>query len=129
MSAFSLLLALHVAVAVAGTGLSGAIPLGARAARRAGTDAPPGFRSLLAYNRAALALMLLSGVALEILAHGAFHATGWFQISFALLVVAGFAVARCQRALRRRAFDAIERWGWTAVIAVSCIAVLMVLKP
>ena len=141
MNAYVPVLALHVVVAVVGVGLFGAIPIVAGYARRAGV-APaeragplePLFRS----TRWSLAAIAVTGVLLEGASGGAFHESGWFRTSFALLVFLGFSHARARAALRaglaaaagpERALRRVERWGWTMCVTVASIAVLMEAKP
>lgn len=141
MNLFAVAMALHILVAVMGVGLLGAIPLGARFARRAGVELSAlaqWLKPLFRVVRVSLVLAVVTGVALEYAAGGVFHESLWFRASFALLVMAGVGQARSLSGLRRgldgtldrlRALKRIEYWGWTSAFAVSCIAVLMELKP
>jgi hypothetical protein len=134
-------LAFHVAVAVLGIGLIGALPLGARNARHAGLDlqvlsvwAPP----LLLAVRLSLLLAFASGALLDFLAHGAWHEALWFRLAGLLVVVTAICLARARVALTRGlaggltaslALRRIERWGFTSMIAVACVVLLMECKP
>ncbi len=141
MSPYTVVVALHVVVAVVGVGLIGAVPIAARAARRV-PELPSAydglFGALFMLGRVSLATMLLTGAFLDYSAGGAFHASGWFRGSFALLLVAGFSIMRARSTLRGAAVakggpDAalrrVERWGWAACTTVALIAVLMEAKP
>lgn len=108
-------------VATAQKGSSGLVPVWAP------------LRRLARFGSYSLVVMLLSGVALDYAGGGAFHRMKWFQLSFLLLLVAGFLLGRAQGALKREPDDATIRrvkqgaWGTTLVVAV--ITALMVLKP
>jgi hypothetical protein len=133
MKLYTLAVAIHVVVAVAGIGLVGAIPLTARLARKrsdglATSEASLGL--LLLVTQISLAVVALSGVALDFTVAGAFHRMAWFKASIVLLVVAGLAHARARAALRRRSsLDGVERWGWVLTGAIALIAALMEIKP
>jgi hypothetical protein len=142
MILFAVVLVAHVIVAVTGIGLVGAVPIVARLARRGRVDLAslrPPLEVLLRVTRWGLAIMLLTGVLLDVTAGGAFHAAGWFRASGVLLVLLGFSHARLRSALRgaENARDddtdgrikRIERWGWTMVATVALLAALMALKP
>ncbi|WP_394829291.1 hypothetical protein [Pendulispora albinea] len=141
MTLYTAALSLHVMVAIAGTGLLGAIPIAASFARRTSMDPAPIaslIERLFRYTRASFAIMFLSGVVLDYTAGGAFHERGWFRSGFALLVVAGLSQFRAQAALRRvrakeadaeSALRSVERWGWAMCGAVTLIALLMEAKP
>lgn len=141
MSAYAPLVASHVIVAVVGIGLLGAVPLVARAARRAALTVPASaalLEPLLRATRWSLAVMALTGILLDVAVRGAFHSGGWFRASFALLVFVGFAHARARAGLRKApapAADAaaalrrVERWGWAMCATVALIAALMEVKP
>jgi len=141
MSLFMFGLSFHVIVAVLGVGLIGALPIGARIARQGGLGlgafgawAPP----LLLAVRVSLALAFLSGASLDFIAHGAFHAAWWFRLAGLLVIVTALCLARARATLTRGLAGALEarlalrgfeRWGFTSVIAVACIVLLMELKP
>jgi hypothetical protein len=144
MSLFTLVIAIHAIVAVAGVGLLGAIPIAAAFARRSSLDAPREgalLAILLRYTRWSIGIVGLSGVLLELAARGAFHAALWFRASVALYLFLGFSHAGARRAQRsgfvpsadaettRAALRRIERWGWAMCAAASGIAVLMVVRP
>jgi hypothetical protein len=141
MDSYTVVVALHVLVAVVGVGLLGAVPIAARVARREPqlASARDGlFGVLFTLTRASLATMLLTGAFLDYSAGGAFHTSGWFRASFVLLLVAAFAIVRARGTLRSAAVakggaDAalrrVEQWGWAACTAVAVIAVLMEVKP
>jgi hypothetical protein len=141
MSAYGLLIALHVVVAVVGIGMLGAIPLGAHVARRAGFDLvafAPWYAPLFGITRASLVVMLLTGLALDAITRGIHHERGWFQAACVLWLVIGFFQGRARVALRRglsgqldrvRALVRVEVFGWLTSAVVVAIAVLMKLKP
>ena len=131
MSLYVVALTLHVIAAVAAVGLVGAIPIAALLARRGGAPAWGSLvAALLRITQAGLAVMLLTGVLIDVGVHGAFHAAWWFRLSGALFLFLGFAHARTRKAARDGApAGGIERWGWTMYAAVALMAALMAWKP
>ncbi|APR79618.1 Hypothetical protein A7982_04965 [Minicystis rosea] len=140
MSLYTVMLALHVITAVSGAGLLGAIPIAARSARRAGPSASSGatLEALLRYTRVSFFLLLATGAAIDFSVNGAFHGTGWFRASFALLVLVGFSHGRARAALKRglaptgdpeASLRSVERLGYAMCAAVALIVVLMEVKP
>ena len=133
-------LVVHVLVAVLGIGLVGAIPVTARVARRSkgelfGIDAVLG--TLLLTVQFGMLAMLLTGVLLDLSVAGAFHRTGWFKASIALVAVIGVSLARARTALRlalepggvrRVALGRVERWGWAICASVALVTILMQAK-
>jgi hypothetical protein len=131
----------HVVVAVLGVGLIGALPIAVHNARRAGLA--PGALAVWAAPffltvRLSLFLVFASGALLDFVAHGAFHEALWFRLAGLLVVVTAVCLSRARAALTRGlsgglaaplALRRIERWGFTSVIAVACIVVLMEWKP
>jgi|SRR6187431_2706714 len=131
----------HVVVAVLGVGSIAALPIAARNARRAGLAFGAlgvWARPLLLTVRLSLLLAFSSGVLLDFVAHGAFHEALWFRLAGLLVVGTAICLARAGAALSRGlsgglaaplALRRIEGWGFTSVIAVACIVVLMEWKP
>jgi len=134
-------LSVHVLVAVLGVGLIGALPLAARSARHAGLafgSLGVWVPSLLLAVRVSLFLAFSSGALLDFVAEGAYHEAIWFRLAGLLLVATAIFLARARAALTLGlsgglpapvALQRIERWGFTSVIAVACIVVLMEWKP
>ncbi len=134
-------IALHVAIAVLGVGMLGAIPIVASFARRNGPALGlyTGVLDLLfRLTRWGLAAVAITGALTDLAAGGAFHQSAWFRASVGLLILAAVAHARARAALRRslasddagrEALRPVERWGWTTCAAVALIAVLMEAKP
>jgi hypothetical protein len=132
---------IHVVVAVLAIGVVGAIPLTARIARLsaggfAGSERALGV--LLRIMQVGFAGMVLTGVLIDLSMSGAFHRTGWFKASIAVLVVIGFSHARARRALRsglapggsrEAALTRVERWGWAMCAAIALVTILMQTKP
>jgi hypothetical protein len=133
-------IAIHVVVAVLAVGVVGAIPLTARIARQSagrfeGSENALGV--LLRIMQVGFVVMVLTGVLLDVSMAGAFHRTGWFKASMAVLVVIGFSHARARAALRAGlqpggvrdvALSRVERWGWSMCAAVALITILMQTK-
>jgi hypothetical protein len=111
MSAYSLLLAFHAIVAVLGVGQLGALA-------RSGSDA------LFLPVRIALALMFISGAALEYVSGGAWHDFIWFRASVGLLVASGVLLVIAKRNERRR-----KMLAWICCALIAIITTLMELKP
>lgn len=143
MSAYLWLVAVHVLVAILGLGGVMAIPIfGATALRRsegpAAREALAGLLPLIRFARAALGLMLITGISIELLAHGAHRREGWFLASLALLVGVGFSLSRVAGKVKatlegtgelQASLRGIRAWGWTVCLFVGLIAVLMQAKP
>jgi hypothetical protein len=141
LNLFVVAVSIHAIVAFAGVGLIGAVPIVAASSRRGGAGVATAAQSLgtlLRYAQWSLAIVAISGVAIEFAAGGAFHATWWFRASIALFLFVGFAQARARRALRSglagggddaSALRRVERWGWTTYAATCAVVVLMVVKP
>jgi hypothetical protein len=125
----------HVVVAVLAIGLVGAIPITARWARRSeasGTDVV--LATLLRAVQVGFALMLVTGLLLDLSVEGAFHRTGWFKVSMGLLVVVGVSLGRTRASLVRAVapgskrdvdLGRVERWGWVTCGGVALVTVLM----
>jgi hypothetical protein len=88
--------------------------------------------------RLSLLLAFASGALLDFAFHGAFHEAWWFRLSGLLVVLTAVCLARARAALTRGLSGAVtvpaalrrmESWGFTSVIAVACIVVLMEWKP
>ncbi len=82
--------------------------------------------------------MMVTGALLDAVAHGAYHESGWFRASFALLVFLGVALSRARASLRKAhardgdlegALRRVERWGWSMCATVVLITGLMEVKP
>jgi hypothetical protein len=138
---YAISICIHVLTAVLAVGLVGAIPLTARMARQSARELAGVERilaALLLAMRAGVAVMVLTGVLLDLSASGAFHRTGWFKASIAVLVFLGVSLVRTHVALRRgfasggareNALGQVERWGWAMCASVALIAILMQMKP
>jgi hypothetical protein len=132
--------AIHVVVAVLAVGVVGAIPVTARIARMSAAGFEGSQRALgvlLRILQIGLAVMLLTGVLLDLSMAGAFHRTGWLKASVVVLVGVGFSHARARAALRgaltaggdrEGALTRVERWGWAMCAAVALITILMQTK-
>jgi len=134
-------LSLHVLVAVLGVGTIGALPLAARGARRASVALGAlavWTRPLLLTARLSLLLAFATGVLLDFLFQGAFHRAVWFRLAGLLVVLTAVCLARAKAALAGGlsgalaepvALRRLEVWGFTCVIAVAAVVVLMAWKP
>jgi hypothetical protein len=131
MSLLTLIVTVHVLVAILGVGLVAAIPVVAASARQAKleTSLVPVLDPMLRTLRVSLALMLLSGAYIEYSAGGAYHGTWWFRLSVLALVFLFVAHRRARTALLRDTLVGVEQWGWTMCGAVAFITFLMMAKP
>jgi len=111
MSAYGLLLAFHVIVAVLGVGQLTALA-------RTGSEA------FFLPVRIALALMFITGAALEYVSGGAWHQFIWFRASAGLLIASGVLLAFAKRNERLR-----KTLAWTCCALIAIITALMELKP
>lgn len=145
MSLYSLIVSLHVIVAILGVGTLPALalltrrpPLPAGAPR----PLPPEpalrvFGRLLRLAQVSLALMLVTGAAIIALVHGAFGRQGWMIASVVLFVLVGAATGIAHTQLRKALASAgsvahLERAHRLIVAAsagVGLIAWLMESKP
>lgn len=128
------LLVIHVIVAVLGVGSIASVAIVAAAARRAGhasTHVLVSIAPLLRYSACSLAAMLLTGILLDLVAHGAFHESWWFRGSVLLLVATGALHGFARRAIRSGSV-ALARVEWIAYgmcTLVAVITLLMEVKP
>jgi len=141
MSLYSLVVSVHVLVALLAVGPLVAIPLGAHSARRLrlGLGALGAWaQQLFRLAGAGMVVAFLSGALLDYIARGAYHYAGWFRLAGLLLAVTAVCQARARAALKQGlagklpdavALRRIELWGSTAISAVAAIAVLMEWKP
>jgi hypothetical protein len=99
---YTITITFHVVVAVVGIGLVGGVPLTARLARQGPglhTESERILGVLVRAMQLAFFAMVATGILLDVSAHGAFHRTGWFQASIAVLAVNGLVHARARSAL------------------------------
>jgi len=118
-------LVLHVLVAVPGLGSIASIAIVTRTARRAGrgpAEALPGLGPLARCLALSLALMLATGILLDLLAKGAFHNFWWFRGSLLLLILA--VLHDLDTVLPR-----VERLAFAVCTLIAAITVLMEVKP
>jgi hypothetical protein len=129
---YSSLLVIHVIVAILGVGSIASVAIVAATARRAGHASAQVLQSiapLLRYTVFSLAAMLVTGILLDLAAHGAFHESWWFRGSALLLVATGALHGFARRAMRSGALGRVEwiAYGMCALVAV--ITMLMEVKP
>jgi hypothetical protein len=131
-------LVVHVVVAVLGLGQLAATGIVAGSLRRHGlTAATSPLRQLVLLSGISLAILLVTGVIMDVAAGGAFHAQWWFRGSALLLIATGATHARTRRAVRvalveqhaPRALRSVERLSYAMCGLVATITVLMELKP
>lgn len=137
MTLYAAVRLVHVVVAVLGTGSIAAIAVVARRLQPAGLAASP-LPALARWASVSLAVMLLTGIWIDIEMHGAFHTALWFRASAIGLVLTGATLGVLRRqltaALRGRLAPerALARVTALAVVAsalVLAIVVLMERRP
>jgi hypothetical protein len=136
---YTIAVVLHVVVAVLGVGAVGGVTIAISSARRLAT--PPAqvatwLGPLLRYTRVSLALMMVTGVWMEVVAGGAHRNFWWFRISVLLIVLAFFFQRRATAALAnvsagdgQHALRSIERVAWSMCGTIALITALMQIKP
>lgn len=141
MSAYTLLISLHVVVAILGIGQVGALAVATSTARRSGVPfatLATWIRPLLFGVRVSLPVMFVTGAILDVSAGGAHHEWWWFRLSALLLVVTFVVNARARAALTKgletegggaAALGRVQRASWSMCAAVAAITVLMQAKP
>ncbi len=137
MTLYAAVRLVHVIVAVLGTGSIAAIAIVARRAQPAGLAVSP-IPALVRWASVSLAVMLLTGIWIDVEMHGAFHQALWFRASAIGLVLTGATLGILRRQLAgglqgRLAPDrALARVTALAVVAsalVLAIVVLMERRP
>lgn len=114
MSSYSLVVALHVIVAV--LGLAPIVNVAFTGERT---------RALL-LSRAAFGLLLITGITADVLVSGAWHQTVWFRASGALLLVSFGVMVAMGRA---KTPDAARLFARVECGVIAMIVALMELKP
>ena len=133
MNTYSIILDLHVITAILGVG-----PLAAATVLTAAGSSPQplALRRVMRFVIWSLAAMLVTGVALVALSHGALRDAWWIRISTILFLLLGFLHVRVSRSLRN-AGAAIEAVSMRRInrtllgmcLCVAAIAYLMQAKP
>jgi len=123
MSLYTVLLSVHVVVAMLGAGQLAALAVLSH--RVASAQLSP----LLRNARIALAILLTTGIALDVRAGGVWHEHVWFRGSAVLLVCTALLSAFAQRALRQQRVATVQRSAWTMCTAIAVITALMEWKP
>jgi hypothetical protein len=123
MTFYTLLLSLHVVVAVLGAGQLAAMAV---LCSQRETAAVP---RLLWNARIALVILLTTGAALDLRAGGVWHGYWWFRGSALLLVLVALLGWLTQRALQKQQYAAVRRSALTMCCMVAIITALMEWKP
>ena len=138
MSVLSFVRCLHVLFAVLGTGTVAALPISARAASRPG--AAIGAELLISLARWAsigLALVFVTGGALDVLSHGEFHEHWWFRLAGLSMLATGVILGRMRSLLRsieradekNAALARTSRFAYASCALVGWLVILMELRP
>ncbi len=102
-SLFTLMLVLHVLVAVLGLGSMvsiAVVALTTRRTERGAGEVLPSIASLLRLSAVSLATMLATGIMLDLAAKGAFRGSWWFRGSVLLLIAGGALNGAARRSIR-----------------------------
>ncbi len=135
MTTYGVIRLVHVLWAVLGSGLLLATAL---VSRRGNHARPEQLLVLSRWSSIGLLAMLGPGVAMNVIADGAFGKMRWFQLSGLSLIVTGAVVGLGRRRLRQwsegaadaaKARSYVERSAWAACALVAWITVLMELRP
>ena len=134
-------LVIHVVIAVLGLGSILSIAVLATTARRTGwasSDISAWLGPLLRYSAFSLAVMLATGILMDVVVGGSLHEWWWFRGSALLLVLTGILHGRARRAIRRELVHAdardavlrrVERLAYGMCALVAAITILMEVKP
>ena len=141
MSWYTIAVVLYVVVAVLGVGQVGAIAIVASSTRRSGmalAQAATWLAPLLRYTRWSLAVMLGTGIWIDVAAGGVYHHAWWVRLSGILIALTFLfhrrAMATISKAARGEgdaaaAFRGVERAAWSMCGTVALITILMEAKP
>jgi uncharacterized membrane protein len=131
---YAIVRGVHVVVAVLGTGTVGAIAIVAlRARRQPAPLASSPLPVLVTWASLSLAVMLVTGIWIDVEMHGVFHTALWFRASAIGLVVTGATLGVLRRQLaaglrgRLTPDRALSRVATLAVIASTLVLVIVVL--
>jgi hypothetical protein len=139
MSLFAIALTIHVLTAILGLGPVVAMAF-ASARRPTDVTLAEELRALIGrlstWTAAALGVMLVSGMLIELGSRGSFHQTWWFRISFVFLFAMGAVNGQVRRRLRgidpartADALRAVSTLTWTMLALVALVTVLMINRP
>lgn len=136
---YSPLLVIHVLIAVLGIGsIASVAVLAATARAHAPESISKWLAPLLRYSAFSLAGMLMTGVLLDLAAHGAFHQSWWFRGSALMLIATGGLHGLTRRSVRSGltgnggvdgALRRVERMAYGMCALVAAITMLMEVKP
>jgi hypothetical protein len=138
---YYILLATHALAAVLGLGSIASIAIVASKAQgsaRSLTDVSIWLAPLLRYSAIGLAVMLVTGILLDLTVSDAFSRTWWFRGSFLLLLVTGALHGRARRVVRKGLAEEtgrpvvlrqVERTAYGMCALIAVITVLMEVKP
>jgi hypothetical protein len=132
---------LHVLIAVLGLGSIGSVTLVAWSARRMTprpTQLPQWLGPVLQYSGISLALMMVTGVLLDLAASGSFHRFWWFRASALLLLLTGALHGLSRRSARQfhigkvdihTTLRRVEGLGYAMSGLITALTVIMEIKP
>jgi hypothetical protein len=138
---YLILMVAHASAAVLGLGLITAVAIAARAvgrSRHAADEARAWLTPLLRYSAISLAVMMLTGVLLDLAAEGAWHSSWWFRGSMLLLIATGALHGRTRAIVRnnlsndgsgRDALFRVSKAAFGMCGLIVAITVLMEVKP
>jgi hypothetical protein len=133
MSAYDLFKLMHVMVAVVGLGLITSMPILAASSKSLPREP---LLTLSRWGTSSLAAMFLTGALMDLLAGGAYHATGWFRASGLTIIATGAILAYTRRAIAKsdptnadRARKTVVRASSLASALIAAVTALMETKP
>jgi hypothetical protein len=132
MNTYGLVVCLHVVVAILGLGSATGLALLATCADLPEELLSKVLRPLTVVFSWSLGLMLVTGVALDVLVGGGWHQSWWFRLSGLLLLVLGALTGGLRRIMRARGPSAApiaKGLSWAMCLVVGVIAFLMEAKP
>lgn len=138
MTLEQLLLALHVASAVLGLGQVGAVVSLTRYAQTKKGDGEllALLRKLFGTLSVSVAIVLVTGIAMDFASHGAWHATLFFRIGFVAAIaigacagVAGSKLKKADASSEQAALGSALTLGRVIALITLLSALLMVIKP
>ena len=138
MTIHAIALSVHILTAILGLGQIAAMTSLVSAPAESTGGAPPwrALQRLATTSSWSLAVMLLSGLALEYSVGWGYHGFWWFRLSFLGLLALGAILGRTRRTIRKnasstdgRALQGVRRAVWAMCALVAIITVLMVAKP
>jgi hypothetical protein len=128
---YSLILVIHVLSAILGLGPVAAVAMLAAMARRNGALEPVStpISTLLKFSGFSLALLLVTGILLDLVADGAFRGTWWYRLSLLLMIAIGALHGISRGAARKGLLARVEMLSYGMCALIAVMTILMEVKP